>query len=37
VRWVSYREGVGNMEGRNDPNSVCTYAYMNKEKKEENV
>jgi hypothetical protein len=26
------REGVGD-RGRNDPNNVCTYEYMNKEKK----
>jgi hypothetical protein len=27
---------LGLSGGRNDPNNVCTYEYMNKEKKEHN-
>jgi hypothetical protein len=30
--WGGEKEGAGS-EGRNDPNTVCTYEYMNKKEK----
>jgi hypothetical protein len=35
ARGVGARGSPWGAEGRNDPNNVCTYEYMNKEKKEE--